>query len=390
MTHRAPKARAATAIAAVALTAACPAPPRATHGGSTSTESAAPEQQAAAATAPREPETAPNGAHPREPGPKAPDALDALVASCSQLALSDQADPNRNLEGAALACDELGGKLAAALPRLVERCQKKDDASACVLVGAAHQQARMIALSVELLSPPCRKQAGDCHGHTRRMLAVPFAGPSRDDAAAERSLARACGLEHVDACVELALLIEKRDRIRAAELYRKACHAERAAACADAVYFGRVSSDVVDPALYRQAAAVFARRCDAGSSAACNNLGFLVERRLAEPGGPAPAAAHYRKACAAGGAVGCANLVFLAEQHTEVRRKPELGDATATLERGCAGKESDVGPTLCLAHAFSLRLGGKANPRKATELLRKLCKEGNGDACRATSAGSPR
>jgi TPR repeat protein len=303
-----------------------------------------------------------------------------LAQSCGALPILEAAEVATATRPEQSDCLRLANLLPAATPELQSACGR-GLAPACRLLGAVLLRRMTAALSVELHSRPCTTGKDDCYGHSRRIAQTPLGAGVLDEAKAQSYLRQACDAGQREACIELGIVLASTDRVTSAEVFRRACLSNSAAACAEAIYLVRATSQLVDPKLDAHAATVLATQCETGAGLACNNLGFMVERRLAPGGDEQRAASLYGQACALGEAIGCANLVFFAENHARQARALSFGSASATLAAACEQRPGE--PIFCFARALALRrgYGEKAEPAKAREQLKRLCKAGSEDAC---------
>ena len=298
---------------------------------------------------------------------------ESLGQTCAKLEVGfDSAaapeDPSRR------ACDELAGMLGDAEPRWMKACDA-GDAAACLLFGAARQGYRTVSSRVELWVARCR--ANNCDGHRQSAERLGFSGTKRDPVATRRAFEKACRGGISAACVELAQLGAEKSEPREACLARGDVRA-----CSEAAYRIAAVGRVSDAELVKRAEEILRGACDAGQGLACNNLGFLNERKLAGAKTVAAAMALYQRACVAGSALGCASLVMAALRTPALVRTIGWGDAVKVLDAAC-DEASEPAREVCLAHGFALQrgFGTKADVRRGQGLVGRLCKAGFSDAC---------
>jgi len=296
---------------------------------------------------------------------------DGLAIVCAQLDVENDVAPPSE-EKARRACEELAGMLGDAEAGLTRACDA-GNAGACVLLGGARQGYRTVSARVDLWVARCK--GNNCDGHRRTAERLAFPGTRRDPAAARALFEKACKAGAAAGCLELA--------VEGPSNARDACLARGTARdCAEAVYGVATVGRVTDAELMAKAERVLRAACDAGRGLACNDLGYLIERRLVAPRSPEGAVAFYQRACVSGSALGCASLVMAAVRKPSLARAMAWGNAVSTLAAECE-ESVDSKREACLALAFAKQrgFGGKVELATGKALAARLCKAGFSDAC---------
>ncbi len=166
-----------------------------------------------------------------------------------------------------------------------------------------------------------------------------------------------------------------KDAARAVALYRQACDAGQAVACANLgiMYdYGRgVEKDVARAAtLYRQA-------CDAGVANACNMLGWMYVNGSGVAQDDVRAVAVYRQACDGGEPNGCANLGFMYEKGRGVRT--DSAAAAALFRQACDAQ--DAYGCSGLGAMYAEGRGVTKDEARGVELYRQACEAGHPNGC---------
>jgi TPR repeat protein len=298
-----------------------------------------------------------------------------LSKDCGALEIGFESAPSTKNQ-ARRACDELAFLLADADADWVKGCEG-GEVAACTLLGGSRQGYRTASARIELYSPRCAK-GSDCHGHAKKGERLGFAGPTHDDGAARAAFEKACRGGAIAACIELA-----QQAGTDTSAFRELCtkHGEPAA-CSEAAYQIAVVGRVTDAALIAKAGSVLASRCDSGVGLACNNLAFLIERKIVEPKSDEASSLRYQAGCRLGNALACTNLVALALRSPKIARTITWDDGSKILEAAC-NENTDDGRRHCLAFGFVLQRGYGRKPdlRRGTELVKRLCKAGFQEAC---------
>ena len=272
------------------------------------------------------------------------------------------------------ACDELAGMLADAEPAWKRSCDR-GDVRACLLLGSALLGYRTASVRVALWVARC--PANNCDGYRKSAERLGFLGTKRDAATARAAFEKACTGGVDAACVELAQLGVAKDEPRAVCLARGDVRA-----CSEAVYRIGAVGRVSDSELATKAALVLGARCNEGQGLACNNLGFLNERKLAGAMTMQAALSLYQQGCVLGEAASCASLVMAVMRSPALARTVAWAAAATTLDTACdPASESAREVCLALGSALQRGFGVKADPRRGQKLVARLCASGFTDAC---------
>lgn len=163
----------------------------------------------------------------------------------------------------------------------------------------------------------------------------------------------------------------------ARERYATLCDQDLPEAC---WHLGNV---YVDLGRFEESTPLYARACEEGMAAACNNLGFNLYTGQGATWNVSDAAAAYQKACDKGDPYGCANIGELTEYGIGV---PPDDAKAADLYLEACGDDAIAGcPRLGLMIEEG-RGGQQKDVKKARELYAKSCTAGSPDACRSLAA----
>jgi TPR repeat protein len=285
------------------------------------------------------------------------------------------------------ACANLGRRLldGVGLPadrgrglRLLRRSCEDGVLGACVNLSDAlmDEPSPDRALVRALLTRACDdEQAAAC----ARLGAMDL-GPPDTTPTGVANIDKACALGLDSACVErgwlyLSEMAGPRDPGAAFDLWGRTCERRPGDACdalAQARLAGLAGSEPNPPL----AAALFARGCEGGSSAACVGLGQLHQRGVVVDRDPSAAARLFTTACSAGNDFGCVNLAWALEEGFGLDR--DLGTATSVYAKACA----DGLPKGC-AHLAILEVRGYqvSLPAPSREVLKQACLDRSAAGC---------
>lgn len=126
--------------------------------------------------------------------------------------------------------------------------------------------------------------------------------------------------------------------------------------------------------------------CDSGSGLSCTELGRIFAKGETVRKDDAVASKLYAKACSLREAVGCFNLASRAVAGQGLPKKP---DQAAALYAASCGLNYSEG-CLKAAEMYSQGIGGiRQDSKKALELYRLGCAEGNQRSCSAIQSEAP-
>jgi len=149
----------------------------------------------------------------------------------------------------------------------------------------------------------------------------------------EAALAKSCRRGHAEACTQLGRIEHKKKNYpKAAELYRKGCGKEDAAACCNlgtAYWWGRgVSKD------FAQAERLLTQACDAGVAICCTNLGLMHKSKALQGLQGQELLALFEKGCAGEHKHGCFEAGYMYDLGEQVSR--DLPRAMAAYQKSCS------------------------------------------------------
>ena len=155
----------------------------------------------------------------------------------------------------------------------------------------------------------------------------------------------------------------------------RACDAGTAAACTElGVLYAE--GKVVTQDLTR-ARSLYQRACDGGNAPGCTNLGNMYNNGSGGPQDAVRARSLYQRACDNGNAVGCNNLGYMVEH--AMGGPVDMGQARALYQRGCDGGDLVSCSNLGLLYAFGR--GVTTDYVRARTLYQRACDGGAARGC---------
>jgi TPR repeat protein len=205
----------------------------------------------------------------------------------------------------------------------------------------------------------------------------------KDPAKAALAYARACDLRDTTGCLSAANVYRNGEALanpaRMAEYQAQACEAGDSNSCATAGY-ALMEGEGGVPKDERRAFALFRRGCDAHEPWACGNLGYMLEGGKGVRADPAAARRVYQETCDRKDAYSCTNLAVLLEAGEGGGKDPSK--AETLLQWACGANF----PRGCYELGLIYRDGllGVKDPAKAAPFLAKACDAKYQKACEAT------
>lgn len=168
----------------------------------------------------------------------------------------------------------------------------------------------------------------------------------------------------------------KRDPVRAAKLFEKACDNGNLDGCNNLGVLLKTGADGVEPDLER-ALLLYQKACDGKEMFGCGNLGAMYEYGTGVDPDPERAVALYRQVCDSGLMFGCTYLgaMFQSGKGVDLDR----GKAVELYRRACDG--GDTQGCNNLGWMYQTNRGGETDLVNATILYSATCTAGNLSAC---------
>jgi TPR repeat protein len=155
----------------------------------------------------------------------------------------------------------------------------------------------------------------------------------------------------------------------------RACDAGTAAACTDlGVLYAEGKAVTQD---LTRARSLYQRACDGGNAPGCTNLGNMYNNGSGGPQDAVRARSLYQRGCDSGNAVGCNNLGFMYEH--ALGGPVDLGQARALYQRACDGGDLVACSNLGLLYAFGR--GVTTDYARARALYQRACDGGAARGC---------
>lgn len=165
------------------------------------------------------------------------------------------------------------------------------------------------------------------------------------------------------------------DKVRAAQLYTKACDSGNAAGCNNLGLMFSKGDGIGQSKAY--AATLFSKACTGGIAKSCSNLGLLYYNGEGVAQNKTQASILFAKGCDGDSASGCHNLGYLYHKGEGV--KQNIAYAAQLYSKACDGGYFPACSNL--AGFYDTGQGVEQNKEFAAQLYRKACDGGNTVAC---------
>jgi hypothetical protein len=155
--------------------------------------------------------------------------------------------------------------------------------------------------------------------------------------------------------------------VQAAALYRKACDGGSTLGCRNLAIMYSAGNGVSQS--YAEAATLYRKACNEGDPGSCSNLGGMYAGGTGVPRDYDQAVTLYRKACDSGNTTGCSNLGLMYAEGTGVPR--DYTQAVTLYRKACDAGLLD--PCVNLGVMYESGTGVSRDHTQAVSLFRKAC-----------------